>query len=77
MGQQRGSPVVGRRIASRSAADRRSGGGDPHNDKNIIRRQRPRVTVAELLAGFDPARHRHDLTLDDPPTGSETPPEAR
>ena len=38
----------------------------------IIRRQRPRVTMAELLARFDPAKHRHDLELDVEPVGSET-----
>lgn len=41
-------------------------------DEIIIRRQRPRVTMDELLARFDPARHRHDLTLDDAPIGNET-----
>ncbi len=42
-------------------------------DKIVIRRQRPRVGMAELLARFDPAKHRHDLTLDGKPVGSETP----
>jgi len=43
----------------------------------IIRRQRPRVTMTELLARFDPTKHRHDLHLDVEPIGTETPPEAR
>lgn len=38
----------------------------------IIRRQRPRVTMTELLVGFDPAKHRHPLRLDDAPIGTET-----
>lgn len=38
----------------------------------IIRRQRPKVTMAELLAQFDPHKHRHDLTFDDAPVGNET-----
>ena len=38
----------------------------------VIRRQRPRVTMAELLAQFDPAKHRHDLQLDVEPVGNET-----
>jgi antitoxin component of MazEF toxin-antitoxin module len=41
-------------------------------DEIIIRRQRPRVTMAELLAKFDPAKHRHDLQLDVEPVGTET-----
>lgn len=39
----------------------------------IIRRQRKRPTLDDLLAGFDPARHRHPLAFDDAPRGSETP----
>lgn len=39
----------------------------------VIRRQRPRVTMAELLARFDPTRHRHDLAFDTDPAGTETP----
>ncbi len=39
----------------------------------IIRRQRARVTMAELLASFDPEKHRHDLAFDVEPAGSETP----
>lgn len=38
----------------------------------LIRRRRPRVTMDELLAGFDPAEHRRDPLLDDVPIGSET-----
>jgi antitoxin component of MazEF toxin-antitoxin module len=41
-------------------------------DEIVIRRQRPRVTMAELLARFDPAKHRHDLAFDGDPAGSET-----
>jgi antitoxin component of MazEF toxin-antitoxin module len=41
-------------------------------DEIIIRRQRPRVTMAELLARFDPAKHRHDLAFDLDPVGTET-----
>ncbi len=39
----------------------------------VIRRQRPRVTMAELLARFDPARHRHGPAFDGDPVGGETP----
>jgi antitoxin component of MazEF toxin-antitoxin module len=42
------------------------------DDGIVIRRQKPRVTMDELLAGFDPVRHRHDLNLDDAPIGNET-----
>ena len=42
------------------------------DDEIVIRRQRPRVTMAELLARFDPKKHRHELMLDDAPVGSET-----
>ena len=42
-------------------------------DEIVIRRRRPRLTMAELLAGFDPAKHRHELVSDDAPRGSETP----
>jgi antitoxin component of MazEF toxin-antitoxin module len=38
----------------------------------IIRRQRPRVTMAALLAQFDPEKHRHDIALDVNPVGTET-----
>jgi antitoxin component of MazEF toxin-antitoxin module len=41
-------------------------------DEIVIRRQRPRVTMAELLARFDPAKHRHDLAFDGDPVGNET-----
>lgn len=37
----------------------------------LIRRQRPRVTLDELLARYEPEAHRHDLILDDPPVGNE------
>jgi hypothetical protein len=43
------------------------------DDEIVIRRQRPRVTMDELLARFDPASHWHDLNLDDAPIGNETP----
>jgi hypothetical protein len=42
-------------------------------DEIVIRRQRPRLTMAELLACFDPAKHRHGLAFDGDPLGSETP----
>ncbi|MDR3517045.1 MAG: PbsX family transcriptional regulator [Azospirillaceae bacterium] len=42
------------------------------DDEIVIRRQRPKVTMAELLAQFDPEQHRHDITFDVAPTGSET-----
>jgi antitoxin component of MazEF toxin-antitoxin module len=42
-------------------------------DEIVIRRQRPRVTMAELLVKFDPSKHRHELAFDVPPAGSETP----
>jgi len=38
----------------------------------VIRRPRPKVTMAELLARFDPARHRHALQFDGAPAGTET-----
>jgi len=38
----------------------------------IIRRQRPKVTMAELLTRFDPHKHRHELVFDDEPIGNET-----
>ena len=41
-------------------------------DQIIIRRQRPKVTMAELLARFDPSKHRHNLAFDVAPVGSET-----
>jgi antitoxin component of MazEF toxin-antitoxin module len=43
-----------------------------NDDEIIIRRQRPRVTMAELLARFDPSKHRHDLAFDIAPDGTET-----
>jgi antitoxin component of MazEF toxin-antitoxin module len=42
------------------------------DDEIVIRRQRTRVTMAELLARFDPAMHRRDLQLDADPIGTET-----
>jgi antitoxin component of MazEF toxin-antitoxin module len=41
-------------------------------DEIIIRRQRPRITMTELLAQFDPQKHRHDLAFDVEPAGTET-----
>jgi len=41
-------------------------------DEIVIRRQRPRVTMAELLAKFDPEKHRHELMFDVAPAGTET-----
>jgi antitoxin MazE len=41
-------------------------------DAIVIRRQRPKVSMADLLAKFDPSKHRHDLMLDDAPVGTET-----
>ncbi|MFC0387605.1 AbrB/MazE/SpoVT family DNA-binding domain-containing protein [Muricoccus vinaceus] len=38
----------------------------------VIRKQRPRVTMAELLARFDPEKHRHSLQFDVEPAGTET-----
>ena len=38
-----------------------------------IRRQGARVTMADLLARFDPAKHRHDLAFDRDPDGIVTP----
>ncbi|MGQ9366887.1 AbrB/MazE/SpoVT family DNA-binding domain-containing protein [Azospirillum sp. ST 5-10] len=38
----------------------------------VIRRQRPRVTLDDLLTRFNPEKHRHDLILDAPPIGRET-----
>lgn len=38
----------------------------------VIRKQRPRVTMAELLARFDPKKHRHNLQFDVEPAGTET-----
>jgi antitoxin component of MazEF toxin-antitoxin module len=46
-------------------------------DEIIIRRQRPHVTMADLLARFDPTKHRHTVQVDDDPLGTETPTEAR
>ena len=42
------------------------------DDEIVIRRQRPRVAMADLLAQFDPAKHRHDLVFDIDPAGTET-----
>ena len=38
----------------------------------VIRRQRPRVTLAGLLTKYDPEKHRHDLLFDDNPVGTGT-----
>ncbi len=40
-------------------------------DEIIIRRQVPRPTLDDLLARFEPEKHRHERVLDDPPTGTE------
>ena len=37
----------------------------------IIRHARPRVRLEDLLARFDPAKHRHEVMLDDAPVGRE------
>jgi hypothetical protein len=42
------------------------------DDEIVIRRQQPRVTMTELLARFDPAKHRRGLQLDVEPAGTET-----
>lgn len=42
-------------------------------DEIVIRRRRPNVTMEALLMKFDPEKHRHDLTFDIDPTGTETP----
>ena len=41
-------------------------------DKIVIRRQRPGVPMAELLARFDSAKHRHDVAFDGDPAGGGT-----
>jgi antitoxin component of MazEF toxin-antitoxin module len=41
-------------------------------DEIIICRQRPRVLMDDLLAQFDPGKHRHDLVFDGEPIGTET-----
>jgi antitoxin component of MazEF toxin-antitoxin module len=38
----------------------------------IIRKPRPRVRLDDLLARFDPKKHRHAPMLDDEPVGNET-----
>lgn len=38
----------------------------------IIRKPRPRVRLDDLLARFDPQKHRHAPMLDDEPVGNET-----
>jgi antitoxin component of MazEF toxin-antitoxin module len=38
----------------------------------IIRHPRPRVSLDDLLARFDPQLHRHAPLLDDAPRGNET-----
>ena len=38
----------------------------------IIRRPRPRVRLEDLLARFDPKKHRHAPVLDDEPVGNES-----
>ncbi len=44
-------------------------------DGVITMRSARKVSLAELLAGFDPSKHRHspeDRVWDDPPRGRET-----
>jgi antitoxin component of MazEF toxin-antitoxin module len=43
-----------------------------NEDEIVIRRRRPRVAMTDLLARFDPAKHRHDLAFDSDPVGRET-----
>ena len=43
------------------------------DDEIVIRRKQPAVTMAELLAKFDPQKHRHDISFDVDPIGVETP----
>ena len=38
----------------------------------IIRRPRPQVRLDDLLARFDPDKHRHEPILDDAPAGRES-----
>ncbi|BCI66000.1 AbrB/MazE/SpoVT family DNA-binding domain-containing protein [Acetobacter aceti] len=38
----------------------------------IIRPQKKRPTLDELMARFDPEQHRHELLLDGEPVGNET-----
>jgi len=45
---------------------------EAHDGELVIRRVPPRVSMAELLARFDPAKHRHELMLDDVPVGAES-----
>ena len=42
------------------------------DDEIVVRRQRPQVSLDELLARFDPDNQRRDPVLDDTPIGSET-----
>ena len=41
------------------------------DDEIVIRHQRPRLTLDDLLSRYDPERHRHELMLDVPPVGKE------
>jgi len=41
-------------------------------DEIIIRRRRPHVTMDELEREFDPEKHRHELSFDLDPAGTET-----
>ena len=41
-------------------------------DEIVIRRQTPRLALDDLLARFDPEKHRHELMLNDAPVGGET-----
>jgi antitoxin MazE len=42
------------------------------DDEIVIRRKRPAITMAELLANFDPEKHRRDVSFDVDPVGVET-----
>jgi hypothetical protein len=42
-------------------------------DAIVARRRWSLVTMADLLARFDPAKHQHELAFHGEPVGSETP----
>ena len=41
-------------------------------EEAVIRDRWPQVSMAALLARFDPARHRRELVFDVDPVGNET-----